>query len=83
MGVSARFDLTGFNHKRPPESEALKAMLALSVNPHEEFAAGFIEDWPAADSTDTKLRWKMESGGINGSKKAVQSRVQARGCEVG
>jgi len=38
------YDLTGFNHKRPPESEALKAMLALSVNPHEEFAAGFIED---------------------------------------
>lgn len=39
-----RYDLTGFNHKRPPESEALKAMVALSVNPHEEFAAGFIKD---------------------------------------
>lgn len=39
-----QYDLTGFNHKRPPESEALKAMVALSVNPHEEFAAGFIID---------------------------------------
>lgn len=38
------YDLTGFNHKRPPESEALRAMVALSVNPHEEFAAGFIKD---------------------------------------
>ncbi|WP_175016883.1 primase-helicase family protein [Massilia sp. YMA4] len=40
------FDLTGFNFKHPPESEALKAMVALSVNPHEEFAAGYIEDNP-------------------------------------
>ena len=35
------------------------------------------DEWPAADSKDTMLRWKMESGGINGSKKAVQPRVQA------
>lgn len=38
------YDLEGFNHKRPPESEALKAMVAMSVNPHEEFAAGYIKD---------------------------------------
>lgn len=39
-----RYDLSGFNHKRPPGSDALKAMVALSVNPHEEFAAGYIKD---------------------------------------
>jgi hypothetical protein len=38
------YDLTGFNHKRAPESQALKAMVALSTNPHEDFAAGFITD---------------------------------------
>jgi hypothetical protein len=38
------YDLTGFNHKRAPESEALKTMVALSVNQHEEFTAGFIKD---------------------------------------
>jgi hypothetical protein len=38
------YDLSGFNHKRAPKSEALKAMIALSTNPHEEFAEGFIKD---------------------------------------
>lgn len=38
------YDLTGFNHKRAPESKALKEMVALSVNPHEEFTAVFIQD---------------------------------------
>jgi hypothetical protein len=38
------YDLTGFNHKRAPESEALKAMVALSTNPHEEFTAGYVKD---------------------------------------
>ena len=38
------YDLTGFNHKRAPESKALKAMVALSTNPHEDFAAGFVMD---------------------------------------
>lgn len=39
-----KYDLNEFNHKRAPESEALKAMVAMSVNPHEEFTAGFIKD---------------------------------------
>lgn len=39
-----KYDLTGFNHKRAPESKALQAMVALSVNPHEEFTASFIEE---------------------------------------
>ncbi|WP_312548513.1 DUF5906 domain-containing protein [Massilia sp.] len=39
-----KYDLSGFNHKRAPESKALQAMVALSVNPHEEFTAGFIRD---------------------------------------
>lgn len=38
------YDLAGFNHKNPPASTALQAMVELSVNPHEEFAAGFIKD---------------------------------------
>ncbi|UTY57003.1 hypothetical protein [Massilia sp. erpn] len=38
------YDLTGFNHKNPPTSSALQQMVDLSVNPHEEFAAGFIKD---------------------------------------
>lgn len=38
------YDLEGFNHKRAPKSQALEAMVALSTNPHEEFAAGFIKD---------------------------------------
>lgn len=38
------YDLTDFNHKRAPESKALQAMVALSTNPHEEYAAGFIMD---------------------------------------
>jgi hypothetical protein len=39
------YDLTtGFNHKRAPESRALQAMVALSTNPHEDFAVGFIMD---------------------------------------
>jgi hypothetical protein len=30
------YDLNGFNHKRAPESEALKTMVAMSVNPNED-----------------------------------------------
>ncbi|WP_323142801.1 primase-helicase family protein [Massilia phyllosphaerae] len=39
-----RYDLTGFNPKRPPESSALQAIVALSTNPQEEFAIGFAAD---------------------------------------
>lgn len=39
-----KYDLEGFNHKRAPESKALQAMVALSVNPHEEFTAEFIQE---------------------------------------
>lgn len=39
-----QYDLTNFNHKRAPKSKALEVMVALSVNPHEEFTAGFIKD---------------------------------------
>jgi hypothetical protein len=39
-----RYDLTGFNPKRPPESTALQAIVALSTNPQEEFAIGFAAD---------------------------------------
>jgi hypothetical protein len=53
-------------HKRTHHEDSLKL----------DWLRQFLR-WPAADSTDTKLRWKMESGGINGSKKAVQPRVQA------
>lgn len=38
------YDIENFNHKNPPESDALKEMVAMSVNVHEEFTANYIKD---------------------------------------
>jgi len=40
------YDIEDFNHKNPPESEALKDMVAMSINVHEEFTANYIKDYP-------------------------------------
>ncbi|MDQ1817461.1 DUF5906 domain-containing protein [Massilia sp. CCM 9210] len=38
------YDIADFNHKNPPESDALKEMVAMSINVHEEFTANYMLD---------------------------------------
>lgn len=40
------YDISDFNHKNPPESTALKEMVEMSINVHEEFTANYIKDNP-------------------------------------
>jgi hypothetical protein len=38
------YDISDFNHKNPPASEALQKMVELSINVHEEFTANFAKN---------------------------------------
>jgi hypothetical protein len=60
------YDLTGFNHKRAPQSEALKMMVALSKNPHEEFAADYAKDHVIF--TLTELQEAFKDAGLSAAK---------------